>query len=104
MDLFGTMDVKLKPFNFADAAARAGMADVARRVEAKARTDASTGVQGTDRGSFQSSLTQALAEVIRLRGQAVHTIDEVLRTCSQLMARELPPNTLIGRPSAVEIR
>lgn len=28
--------------------------------------------------------------------------DEVLRTCSQLMARELPPNTLIGRLAGAE--
>ena len=77
MDLFGTMDVKLKPFNFADAAARAGMADVARRVEAKARTDASTGVQGTDRGSFQSSLTQALGDISKAQSAAQNLQREV---------------------------
>ena len=31
------MDLKLKPFDFAQAATKAGMADVARRVEANTR-------------------------------------------------------------------
>lgn len=60
------MDLKLKPFDFAQAATRAGMADVARRVEAKTRTDAidatgaGAGVQGT---SFQNAFSGALQSI-----------------------------------------
>jgi flagellar hook-basal body complex protein FliE len=63
------MDLKLKPFDFAQAATRAGMADVARRVEAKTRTDAidaidatgaGAGVQGT---SFQTAFSGALQSI-----------------------------------------
>ena len=60
------MDLKLKPFDFAQAAAKAGMADVARRVEAKARAEAAQGTQGTqavDKPSFQTALTGALGSI-----------------------------------------
>ncbi len=64
------MDLKLKPFDFAQAATRAGMADVARRVEAKTRTDAtgsSTGVQGA---SFQNAFSGALQSISAAQTQA----------------------------------
>src|SRR3990167_9240181 len=57
------MDLKLKPFDFAQAAAKAGMADVARRVEAKARAEAAQGTQAVDKPSFQSALTGALGSI-----------------------------------------
>jgi nicotinamide riboside kinase len=44
----------------------------------------------------KSSLTQALAEVIRLRGQAVHTIDEVLRTWCEREGRTPQPHEQLG--------
>jgi flagellar hook-basal body complex protein FliE len=60
----GIMDLKLKPFDFAKAASSAGMADVARRVQAKA--DAGT-IQGDARiePSFQTSFSQALKDISR---------------------------------------
>jgi nicotinamide riboside kinase len=44
----------------------------------------------------KSSLTQALAEVIRLRGQAVQTIDEVLRTWCEREGRTPQPHEQLG--------
>ena len=70
MDLIGTMDVKLKPFNFAEAAARAGMADVARRVESKARIEPGMGNQAVEPGSFQSSFAQALGDISKAQASA----------------------------------
>ena len=51
------MDLKLKPFDFAQAAAKAGMADVAQRVQAKMRQEPTGGV---DKPSFQTSFSNAL--------------------------------------------
>lgn len=70
MDLIGTMDVKLKPFNFAEAAARAGMADVARRVESKARIEPGMGSQAVEKGSFQNSMAQALGDISKAQASA----------------------------------
>jgi len=64
------MDVKLKPFNFAEAAARAGMADVARRVEAKARIEPGQGSQAVDQASFHRSFTQALGDISKAQASA----------------------------------
>ena len=44
----------------------------------------------------KSSLTQALAEVIRLRGHAVQTIDEVLRTWCDREGRTPQPHEQLG--------
>lgn len=55
------MDLKLKPFDFAQAAAKAGMSDVAQRVQAKTRVDA--GVSSVDKPSFQSSFSNALNSI-----------------------------------------
>ena len=54
------MDLKLKPFDFAQAASKAGMADVAQRVQAKMRQEA---VGGVDKPSFQSSFSSALNSI-----------------------------------------
>ncbi len=74
------MDVKLKPFNFAEAAARAGMADVARRVR-QASTDPSSGAtsdtKGTGGASFSSALGQALRSVSDAQNEAARMQHEV---------------------------
>ena len=58
------MDLKLKPFDFAQAAARAGMADVARRVEAKTRAEsASEGGSAVEKPSFQTAFSGALKSI-----------------------------------------
>lgn len=57
------MDLKLKPFDFAQAAARAGMADVARRVEAKTRAEVAEAGGAVDKPSFQSAFSGALKSI-----------------------------------------
>lgn len=64
------MDVKLKPFNFAEAAARAGMADVARRVEAQTRVAPGQAGQAIEKGSFQTSFSKALGDISKAQGAA----------------------------------
>lgn len=54
------MDLKLKPFDFAQAASKAGMADVAQRVQAKIRQEATSSVE---KPSFQSSFSNALNSI-----------------------------------------
>lgn len=55
------MDVKLKPFDFAQAAARAGMADVAQRVARSTQAQQAGGVQPSFATSFSSALRQVSA-------------------------------------------
>ncbi len=57
------MDLKLKPFDFAQAAARAGMADVARRVEAKTRAEGAEAGGAVEKPSFQSAFSGALKSI-----------------------------------------
>ena len=61
------MDVKLKPFDFAQAAARAGMSQVADRVAAKLRESAAVtageGLAARGAVSFQDSFRLALSQV-----------------------------------------
>lgn len=57
------MDLKLKPFDFAQAAARAGMADVARRVEAKTRAEGVDAGAAVEKPSFQSAFSGALKSI-----------------------------------------
>jgi flagellar hook-basal body complex protein FliE len=67
------MDVKLKPFNFAQAAARAGMPEVAERVRQSARTAGLSGtgaVSPTEGGGFQVALSQALRSVSNTQNEA----------------------------------
>jgi flagellar hook-basal body complex protein FliE len=71
------MDVKLKPFDFAQAAARAGMADVARRVEAKTRMDGASGSAGVDKPSFQTSFSSALNSISKAQSTAATMQREV---------------------------
>jgi flagellar hook-basal body complex protein FliE len=57
------MDLKLKPFDFAQAATRAGMADVARRVEAKTRIDDTQAGGAVEKPSFQTAFSGALRSI-----------------------------------------
>ena len=57
------MDLKLKPFDFAQAAARAGMADVARRVEAKTRAEGADAGASVEKPSFQTAFSGALKSI-----------------------------------------
>jgi flagellar hook-basal body complex protein FliE len=76
------MDVKLKPFDFAQAATRAGMPDVAERVRQSARAAGlSSGSVGAttpaDGGSFQVALSQALRSVSNAQNDATALQREV---------------------------
>lgn len=72
------MDVKLKPFDFAQAAARAGMSDVARRVEAKTRAADGVGAgQSVEKPSFQNSFAGALNSISKSQATAAAMQREV---------------------------
>lgn len=70
------MDVKLKPFDFAQAAARAGMADIAEKVAAKS---AQVGTGGTQRiePSFHTAFSDALKGVSQAQNTATSMQREV---------------------------
>lgn len=71
------MDLKLKPFDFAQAASRAGMADVAQRVQAKTRLDALGGDGTKVEPSFQTAFSSALKGVSQAQNQATSMQREV---------------------------
>jgi flagellar hook-basal body complex protein FliE len=72
------MDVKLKPFDFAQAATRAGMPDVAERVRQSARTAGlSSGAVEAPAGGFQVALSQALRSVSNAQNDATTLQREV---------------------------
>ncbi|MDE2400491.1 MAG: flagellar hook-basal body complex protein FliE [Burkholderiales bacterium] len=71
------MDLKLKPFDFAQAAAKAGMSDVAQRVQAKTRLDALAGSQGVEKPSFQAAFSSALGSVSKAQETATTMQREV---------------------------
>lgn len=69
------MDLKLQPFDFAQAAARAGMPQVAAKVQAA--------TQAANPNSFQTTLSQALRSVSQ----------------SQLQAEQMQQQVALGNPS-----
>jgi flagellar hook-basal body complex protein FliE len=71
------MDLKLKPFDFAQAATKAGMSDVARRVEAKTRAEAAGGASAVDKPSFQASFAGALDSISKSQATAATMQREV---------------------------
>jgi flagellar hook-basal body complex protein FliE len=78
----GSMDMKLKPFDFAKAAASAGMADVAQRVQAKARLEGTTGASATSptakvEPSFQVTFSRALTDISKSQQTASNMQREV---------------------------
>ena len=101
------MDLKLKPFDFAQAAARAGMADVARRVEANTRTDATGQAGGVERSSFQSAFTGALKSISAAQASATDMQREVQfdnPTVSLEQTMIAMQKAQIGFQSAVQVR
>jgi len=64
------MDLKLKPFDFAQAAAKAGMTDVARRVEANTRLGSTADTAAVEKPSFQNAFTGALNSISRAQATA----------------------------------
>ncbi len=81
----GTMELKLKPFDFAKAATSAGMADVAQRVQAKARLAAASGPEATSGAtgtskvepSFQLAFSRALTDISKSQQTATTLQKEV---------------------------
>jgi flagellar hook-basal body complex protein FliE len=71
------MDMKLKPFDFAQAATRAGMAQVAERVRQSTAAAEATGP------SFHTSFSQALKSV----------------SATQLQATQMQQQVQLGNPS-----
>jgi flagellar hook-basal body complex protein FliE len=65
------MDLKLKPFDFAQAAARAGMPQVAERVRQ------STAAQAAPQVSFQTSFSAALKQVSAAQAEATEMQKQV---------------------------
>jgi len=101
------MDLKLKPFDFAQAATRAGMADVARRVEAKTRTEGLDASEGPERASFQSAFTGALKSVSAAQSTAASMQREVQfdnPTVSLEQTMIAMQKAQLGFQSAVQVR
>jgi flagellar hook-basal body complex protein FliE len=103
----GTMDLKLKPFDFAQAATRAGMADVARRVEAKTRSEATGGGAAVDSPSFQTSFSSALNSISKSQATAATMQREVQfdnPTVSLEETMVAMQKAQLGFQSAVQVR
>jgi flagellar hook-basal body complex protein FliE len=101
------MDLKLKPFDFAQAASRAGMADVARRVEAKTRAEAAGQSSAVDKPSFQTSLSSALNSISKSQSTAATMQREVQfdnPTVSLEETMVAMQKAQIGFQSAVQVR
>jgi flagellar hook-basal body complex protein FliE len=101
------MDLKLKPFDFAQAATRAGMADVARRVEAKTRTEAGSGSSGVQGASFQNAFSSALQSISAAQNTAATMQREVQfdnPTVSLEETMVAMQKAQLGFQSAVQVR
>ena len=101
------MDLKLKPFDFAQAATRAGMADVARRVEAKTRMAEGAPAPAVDKPSFQTAFNGALNSISRAQDTASTLQREVQfdnPTVSLEQTMVAMQKAQIGFQSAVQVR
>jgi flagellar hook-basal body complex protein FliE len=101
------MDLKLKPFDFAQAATRAGMADVARRVEAKTRLQETGSSAAVERPSFQTSFASALNNISRAQATAATMQREVQfdnPTVSLEETMVAMQKAQLGFQSAVQVR
>jgi flagellar hook-basal body complex protein FliE len=101
------MDLKLKPFDFAQAATRAGMADVARRVEAKTRVDGQSSTQAVDQPSFQTAFSGALQSISKSQAAATTMQREVQfdnPTVSLEETMVAMQKAQLGFQSAVQVR
>lgn len=93
------MDLKLKPFDFAQAATRAGMPQVAERVKAS--------TQAGEPGSFQTAFTKALGNVSKMQDDATRLQREVQMGNSSVSLEETMvamQKAQIGFQSAVQVR
>lgn len=93
------MDVKLKPFNFAEAATRAGMPQVAQRVR-----NATAPAEGA---SFSNVLTNALRSVSDSQNQATRLQREVSLDNPTVSIEETMiamQKSQIGFQAAVQVR
>jgi flagellar hook-basal body complex protein FliE len=104
------MDVKLKPFDFAQAAARAGMPQVADRVRASTgagQAGAARGVQGAQGAGFSQAFSEALKSVSQAQNQATQMQREVALdnpTVSLEQTMVAMQKAQIGFQAAVQVR
>ena len=71
------MDVKLKPFDFAQAATRAGMPQVAERVRVATAAGAPAATGAVKEGNFSQTFREALKSVSQAQNQATQMQREV---------------------------
>ena len=64
------MDLKLKPFDFAQAATKAGLADVARRAEANTRLASAGSAAAVEKPSFRNAFAGALSSISQAQATA----------------------------------
>ena len=64
------MDLKLKPFDFAQAVARAGLRPDGMPIGGPKSTTATSGTSAAPEASFQSAMTQALRQVSDAQNEA----------------------------------
>ncbi|MEO8299149.1 MAG: flagellar hook-basal body complex protein FliE [Burkholderiales bacterium] len=101
------MDVKLKPFDFAQAATRAGMPDVAERVRRAAGNAGLSGTEATGPTSFQQSFSQALQGVSKAQNQVQQMQREVAMDSSTVSIEETMvamQKAQIGFQAALQVR
>ena len=101
------MDLKLKPFDFAQAASRAGMADVARRVEAKTRVAEGQATDQVEKPSFQTAFSGALKGISQAQATATSMQREVQfdnPTVSLEETMVAMQKAQLGFQSAVQVR
>lgn len=101
------MDLKLKPFDFAQAAAKAGMADVARRVEANTRLAAAGNTSPVEKPSFQSAFSGALSSISQSQATAASMQREVQFENPTVSLEETMiamQKSQLGFQSAVQVR
>jgi flagellar hook-basal body complex protein FliE len=104
------MDIKLKPFDFAQAATRAGMPDVAERVRRAAGQAGLSGtqrLQDADAVNFQQAFSQALSNVSKSQNQATALQREVAMDNPKVSIEETMVSmqkAQIGFQAALQVR
>jgi flagellar hook-basal body complex protein FliE len=101
------MDVKLKPFDFAQAAARAGMPQVAERVRASTGVGAPAATAPVGGAGFSQAFAKALEGVSQAQNQATTlqhevTLDNPTVSLEQTMVAM--QKAQIGFQAAVQVR
>lgn len=93
------MDLKLKPFDFAQAAAKAGMPQVAERVRAS--------TAAVDPGNFQQTFARALSTISQMQSDAARLQREVQMGNPNVSLEQTMvamQKAQIGFQSAVQVR